>query len=69
MHHLQIQLCSPHRAEPTLELARSSLSQGEEPEFTSLSLREALSAIGEIAGVVDTEDILGEIFSNFCIGK
>ncbi|MEJ6568257.1 MAG: tRNA uridine-5-carboxymethylaminomethyl(34) synthesis GTPase MnmE [Akkermansiaceae bacterium] len=57
------------RARTALEIAISSMEQGEEPEFTSLSLREALSAIGEIAGVVDTEDILGEIFSNFCIGK
>jgi tRNA modification GTPase len=57
------------RARIALEEAISSMEQGEEPEFTSLSLREALSAIGEIAGVVDTEDILGEIFSNFCIGK
>jgi tRNA modification GTPase len=32
-------------------------------------LREALGAIGEISGVVDTEEILGEIFGSFCIGK
>jgi tRNA modification GTPase len=42
---------------------------GEEPELTALDLREALTAIGGIAGVVDTEEILGEIFGRFCIGK
>lgn len=57
------------RAETSLEAAISSMNANEEPELTSLSLREALTAIGEIAGVVDTEEILGEIFGNFCIGK
>ena len=32
-------------------------------------LREAMEAIGEIAGRIDTEELLGEIFSSFCIGK
>jgi len=57
------------RARVSLEAAISSLTAEEEPELTALSLREALTAIGEIAGVVDTEEILGEIFGNFCIGK
>lgn len=57
------------RAEISLEAAISSMKANEEPELTTLSLREALSAIGEIAGVVDTEEILGEIFGSFCIGK
>jgi len=57
------------RGRTSLERAVASLSAGEEPEFTSLSLREGLEAIGEISGVVDTEEILGEIFGNFCIGK
>lgn len=57
------------RAQHALEAAMTSLGADEEPEFTALSLREALGAIGEIAGVVDTEEILGEIFGRFCIGK
>lgn len=57
------------RARTALEAGIASLVAGEEPEFTALSLREALGAIGEIAGVVDTEEILGEIFGRFCIGK
>ena len=32
-------------------------------------LRLALDAIGEIAGRVETEELLGEIFGRFCIGK
>ena len=57
------------RAQEALNRALVSLQAGEEPELTALDLREALSAIGGIAGVVDTEEILGEIFGRFCIGK
>ena len=57
------------RTRESLSRAVASLEQGEEPELTSLDLRESLTAVGEIAGVVDTEEILGEIFGNFCIGK
>ena len=32
-------------------------------------LREALDHLGGIVGVVTTEDVLGAIFSTFCIGK
>jgi len=57
------------RAREALERALGSMEDGGEPELTALDLREALTAVGEIAGVVDTEEILGEIFGNFCIGK
>lgn len=57
------------RAQSSLSRAITSLRAGDEPELTALDLRQALSAIGEIAGIVDTEEILGEIFGNFCIGK
>jgi tRNA modification GTPase len=39
------------------------------PEFLALDLREALDAIGEITGETTPDDILGAIFSSFCIGK
>ena len=57
------------RARKSLEKAIVSMRAGEEPELTALDLREVLTAIGGIAGVVDTEEILGEIFGRFCIGK
>jgi len=57
------------RAQSSLSRAIASLQASDEPELTALDLREALTAVGEIAGVVDTEEILGEIFNNFCIGK
>ncbi|MCS7171408.1 MAG: tRNA uridine-5-carboxymethylaminomethyl(34) synthesis GTPase MnmE [Aquificaceae bacterium] len=39
------------------------------PEILMLDLREVLIYLEEIIGVVSTEDILGSIFSKFCIGK
>lgn len=38
-------------------------------ELAAIDIREALDALGEIPGKVDTEDLLGVIFSTFCIGK
>jgi tRNA modification GTPase len=57
------------RAKESLAAARASLERADAPEFTAVELREALAAIGEITGGSDSDDVLGEIFRNFCIGK
>ncbi len=57
------------RARQALEAAEETLNSGQGAEFISMDLREAMDAIGEIAGRIDTEELLGEIFSSFCIGK
>ena len=57
------------RARTSLVEAERSLRDGDDAEITALSLREALDFLGEVAGRVDTEEILGSIFSQFCIGK
>lgn len=46
-----------------------SVRENESFEFIALNLRTAIDTLGEIMGEVTTEDILGEIFSEFCIGK
>jgi tRNA modification GTPase len=38
-------------------------------ELIALELREALDALGEILGAITPDDVLGRIFSKFCIGK
>ncbi len=57
------------RAREALLTAREALRTGASPEFAALDLRAALDAVGAVVGQVDTEDILGRIFSTFCIGK
>lgn len=63
-HQHELGLCREH-----INLASESITRQESPEFTALELREALTHLGEITGAVDTEDILGAIFSSFCLGK
>lgn len=38
-------------------------------EFAAVDLRQALDVLGEITGETVTDDILNNIFANFCIGK
>jgi tRNA modification GTPase len=38
-------------------------------ELLAEDLRVAMFSLQRLTGVVDVEDILGEIFSRFCIGK
>ena len=35
----------------------------------SINIKKALSHLGNITGEITTDDLLGNIFSNFCIGK
>jgi tRNA modification GTPase len=49
--------------------ARDLIIQGELEEIILLKLHASLHSLGEITGETLTEDILGQIFSTFCIGK
>lgn len=57
------------KAASALAAARVSLEQADPPELTAVELRAALASVGDVVGAVDTEDVLGKIFSTFCIGK
>ncbi len=49
--------------------ARRAFDTGTHSEFIAEELRAAMDAIGDIVGRAHTEDLLGVIFSSFCIGK
>jgi tRNA modification GTPase len=39
------------------------------PELVASSLRLALDALGEVTGKISPDDVIGRIFSTFCVGK
>ena len=57
------------KAKEFLGCAKKSLENKLPSEFIAADLKSALDTIGELTGQVTTEDILNEIFSQFCIGK
>src|SRR5947209_2324294 len=57
------------RALESCDLARAALGQGISPEYVAVDLDKALRGVGEVIGVVDVEQILDSVFSQFCIGK
>jgi tRNA modification GTPase len=54
-------------ARTAMDRARTNVHAG--PEIVALDLREALDALGTVLGQVSPDDVLGQIFSTFCIGK
>ena len=52
-----------------LSRARASLSSGLTPDLIAEDLRSALYHLGTITGEVTPDEVLGEIFGRFCIGK
>ena len=57
------------RALESCDLVRAALGQGISPEYVAVDLDKALRGVGEVIGVVDMEQILDSVFSQFCIGK
>lgn len=53
----------------TLRRTRQGLTDGISTEFVTQDMREALYHIGTITGQVTSDEILGNIFGKFCIGK
>lgn len=65
---LRQKLCLQN-ARSALASALSSLEKNLSAEFITVDLREVIHQLGVLVGEVTTEDVLGEIFSKFCIGK
>jgi tRNA modification GTPase len=52
-----------------LERATEGLITGLSKDMLAMDIREVLHYLGEITGEITTDEILGNIFKNFCIGK
>ena len=47
----------------------STINLTQDPELAAEDLRIAATEIGKITNIIDVEEILDDIFNNFCIGK
>ena len=64
-HHTALQLTAA-----ALDRAQSGLEGQTTADFIAMDIREAMRQLGHITGQIDIDtDILGTIFSKFCIGK
>jgi tRNA modification GTPase len=57
------------QAAEALHNALTAIDDTQSAECVALELRMVLQALGEIVGIVTNEDILDQIFREFCIGK
>ncbi|MBO4752342.1 MAG: tRNA uridine-5-carboxymethylaminomethyl(34) synthesis GTPase MnmE, partial [Bacteroidales bacterium] len=57
------------RLQEAIGQVRQGLEQGTPSDLVAIDLRDAIHNIGTITGEVTTDEILGTIFSRFCVGK
>jgi tRNA modification GTPase len=57
------------KAEEAIERTINGLNNGISGDFISQDIRECMHFLGEITGEISTDEILRNIFRNFCIGK
>ena len=60
---------SLYAAQKEVIAIQNGLSNGLSGDLLSIDLRQALFHLGEITGEVTNDELLGNIFKNFCIGK
>jgi tRNA modification GTPase len=56
-------------AQTAIHRVIDGLNSGITGDFLSQDIRECMFYLGEITGQITTDEILGSIFSKFCIGK
>jgi tRNA modification GTPase len=63
-HSAALELCSEE-----LQMIIEGIESGLSGDLMSFHLRTGIRALADITGEIDNEEVLGEIFSSFCIGK
>lgn len=53
----------------SLAIARQSLDNNISFEFVAMDIRNAVTSMSEIVGEISNDEVLDNIFANFCIGK
>ncbi|MBT6440756.1 MAG: tRNA uridine-5-carboxymethylaminomethyl(34) synthesis GTPase MnmE, partial [Flavobacteriales bacterium] len=56
-------------ANTALQKVKEGLELGISGDLLAMDIRQALNSLGSITGEVDVEELLGNIFGRFCIGK
>jgi tRNA modification GTPase len=57
------------KTEESLQNVVAGMSSGLPGDLLAMDIRQALHYLGEITGMVTPDDLLGNIFGKFCIGK
>ena len=57
------------KAHTAIERVKEGLDAGISHDFLAQDIRECMFHLGEISGHISTDEILGNIFAHFCIGK
>ena len=57
------------KSSKSLMKIKKGLSDNIETDLITIDIRSALHHLGEITGEITTDDLLDNIFRNFCIGK
>ncbi|WP_417443873.1 tRNA uridine-5-carboxymethylaminomethyl(34) synthesis GTPase MnmE [Joostella sp.] len=52
-----------------IDRVQDGMANGISSDLLAIDIRQALYHFGEITGEITTDDLLGNIFANFCIGK
>jgi tRNA modification GTPase len=57
------------KTEASLQSAKNGLEADVSSDFVAMDIRQAMYQLGSITGDISSDEILGNIFSRFCIGK
>ena len=58
-----------NKAHESIASVENAFKDGISSDLAAIDIKQALYHLGEITGEITTDEILGNIFSKFCIGK